>query len=101
MKNVYLVLAIVGGILPYVFFIDFFSSEGIELTTFVGGLFANGASAGFVVDLLISSLVFWLMMSAQDEPKPWIYILINLSIGLSCALPLYLYLRKSEDSGAH
>ena len=93
MKNIYLILAIVGAVIPYVFFIGFFRSEGVDLVAFVGGLFTNGAAGGFSADLLIASFVFWLFMfSRQTEgPKPWLFIALNLTIGLSCALPAYLW----------
>lgn len=92
MKSVYLVLTIVGSIVPYLFFFDFFAAHGVNLPVFVGGLFANGAAGGFTADLLITSLVFWLYLYEQKEPKLWMYVLLNLTIGMSCAVPLYLYL---------
>ncbi len=97
MTALYLVLAIVGGIAPYIFFLDFMAQSGPGLVTFLGALFANGASGGFTVDLVISSAVFWAFLW-QDSGRsgvahPWIYVLVNLLIGLSCALPLYLYMR--------
>ena len=97
MKNLYLVLAIVGAIVPYVFFINFFSSEGVDLFLFVVGLFANGAAGGFSADLLISSFVFWIFMFNRKNsgPKPWAFIALNLTIGLSCALPAYLWATES------
>ena len=98
MTALYLVLAIVGAIAPYVFFLDFMAQSGPGLATFLGALLANGASGGFTVDLLISSSVFWAFIW-QDSGRsgvsyPWIYVLVNLLIGLSCALPLYLYMRE-------
>ncbi len=44
MKALYLILAIVGAAVPYVFFIQFFSNEGINLGVFVDALFANPAA---------------------------------------------------------
>ena len=44
MKTLYLVLAIVGAVLPYGFFVRHFSSEGVSLTGFVAALFANPAA---------------------------------------------------------
>jgi hypothetical protein len=91
-RSIYLVLAVAGAVVPYVFFLTFAAVEGIDMVAFVGGLFANGAAGGFTADLLISSLVFWLwMFSRPDGPRPWLFILLNLTIGLSCALPAYLY----------
>jgi len=98
MKNLYLLLAILGAVVPYMFFINFFTSEGVDLMLFVGGLFVNGAAGGFTADLLISSLVFWLFMFSKQGPgpKPWVFIALNLTIGLSCALPAYLWASQKK-----
>ncbi len=98
MKNVYLILAIVGAVVPYLFFFQFFAAAGLDLPAFVSALFLNGAVAGFTADLLISSLVFWVYLFSRDDgPAPWPFIVLNLTIGLSCALPAYLY--KVTPSG--
>ncbi len=95
MRTVYLVLAIVGALAPLGFFAAFFAEHGTSVPLFLRSTFINAAASGFVVDLLISSLVFWLYMFEQRQgPKPWLFILLNLSIGLSCALPAYLYARS-------
>lgn len=99
-KKLYLLLAFGGAIVPYVFFIQHFADAGFDVGGFVGAVFANPAAGGFTADLLISSLVFWIFMlhrRGQGEgPGPFWFIVINLTIGLSCALPAYLY--ASEDS---
>ena len=103
MKNVYLILAIIGAVVPYLFFIQFFAVAGIDLPLFVGALFANGAAGGFTADLLITSLVFWIyMFSRKEGPTPWLFIVLNLTIGLSCALPAYIYasMRATEATSA-
>jgi hypothetical protein len=91
MSRVYLALAIVGAVIPYVFFLDWFATEGLSLTGFVAGGFVNGAAGGFTADVLVSSLVFWVYLISRRTPETWLYITVNLLIGLSCALPLYLY----------
>jgi hypothetical protein len=92
MKNLYLILAIVGAVVPYLFFFQFFGEAGFSLPGFVAALFVNGAAGGFTADLLITSGVFWIYLFSRSEgPKPWLYIALNLTIGLSCALPAYLY----------
>ncbi len=92
MKRIYLVLAVAGAVLPYVFFIDFIADAGLDLPAFAAALFVNGAAGGFTADLLISSIAFWVyLFSRADGPRPWLYIALNLLIGLSCALPAYLY----------
>ncbi len=101
MKTLYLILAVVGAVVPYMFFIQHFSSEGIGLVGFVRALFANPAASGFTADLLITSSVFWIFMFQQHKrgkgPRPVIFIVLNLLIGLSCAFPAYLYAREREQ----
>lgn len=100
MKNLYLVLAIVGAVVPYLFFIQFFAEQGVNLPAFLGGVFANGAAGGFGADLLITSLVFWIYLYEVGDNKLWMYVLINLTIGMSCAVPLYLYLNADRRDAA-
>lgn len=96
MRNLYLSLAIIGAIVPYVFFIQHFSAEGLALPGFLAAAFATPVASGFATDLFISSFVFWFFMFQAGEggPKPWPFIALNLLIGLSCALPAYLYWRE-------
>jgi hypothetical protein len=98
MKKLYLFLAILGAVVPYIFFFQFIQAEGINIPLFISSLFVNGAASGFSADLLISSFIFWLFMFQQmkntNGPKPYLFIVLNLSIGLSCALPAYLYARE-------
>lgn len=91
--TIYLALAILGAVIPVAFFISFGVAEGISLTSFVNAVFVNGAAGGFTADLLISSFVFWIYMFTRqsDGPKPLVFILLNCCIGLSCALPAYLW----------
>ena len=99
-KKLYLFLAFAGAIIPYIFFIQHFADQGLGIGDFVSDLFANPAAGGFTADLLISSLVFWIAMlhrrSAGKGPNPVGFIVLNLTIGLSCALPAYLYASESD-----
>ena len=98
MKKLYLLLAVIGAIVPYFFFFQFFQAEGINISAFVSALFVNGAAGGFATDVLLSSFIFWLFMFKQvkesNGPKPYLFIVLNLAIGLSCALPAYLYAKE-------
>lgn len=100
-RTVYLVLAVAGAVAPYVFFARFFAAEGVGLG-FVSALFANDASGGFATDLLISSVVFWAYVFAEARQgavrRPWLFVVVNLTIGLSCALPLFLWARGNTPA---
>ncbi len=95
MKQVYLFAAIVGAVVPYWFFLQHFSIDGLALGAFIAAVFANPAASGFAADLFISSFVFWVYMfrAGPGSPAPWPFIALNLLVGLSCALPAYLYWR--------
>lgn len=97
MRTVYLLLAIIGAVVPLLFFAQFFAAGGTALG-FVPALLVNGASAGFSADLIISSVVFWCFMATRrpNGPSLWPFVILNLCIGLSCALPAYLYRSSPE-----
>ncbi|MDA0709902.1 MAG: DUF2834 domain-containing protein [bacterium] len=98
MKNTYLFAAIIGAIVPGLFFFGFIQENGVDLPAFMSALFVNGAAGGFSADLFISSFVFWAFMFQQQKraegPSPFLFMALNLCIGLSCALPAYLYVRE-------
>ena len=93
-RKLYLGLAFAGAIVPYIYFIQHFSEVGFGFSEFLSAIFANPAAGGFAADLLITSFVFWIAMFHRRNlgkgPKPFLFIILNLTIGLSCALPAYL-----------
>lgn len=97
-KIFYLITAIVGTIIPWMFFANFFTTQGIDIPLFISSLFVNGAAGGFSADVLISILVFWVWSyrdSRQHNVNRWWLVLpTSFTVGLSLALPLYLYLRE-------
>lgn len=102
LKNLWLALAVIGAVLPYLLFIDFWSAEGLSPVRFVSALFANGAAGGAAADLIISSAAFWALLFARRRRdgglSPWPFIAINLVIGLSCALPAWLWALERRKS---
>ncbi len=99
MKNFYLIAAIVGAAIPLVLFAEHFTAAGFSVGTFIRAVFANPAAAGFAADVLISSAVFWALMQVRRPTGPvlWPFIVLNCAIGLSCALPAYLYTCARRD----
>lgn len=98
MKKLFLILAVIGAILPYLFFIQHISNEGLSPSKLTAAVFANSAAGAFTTDLLLSSEIFWIFMflerSRAKGSNPLLFILLNCFIGLSCALPAYLYARE-------
>lgn len=101
MRLIYLLLAIAGTVIPMLCFFEFFVSQGFSPYLFAEGIFANGAATGFAADLFISSFVFWaFMFSRREGPRPWLFIVMNLCVGLSLALPAYLYAAEGRRAAA-
>jgi hypothetical protein len=100
MRQYYLVVAVVGTLWPYYFVGSFAVYNGFDVRLFVQQLLSARASLGFVVDLFISSFVFWPFLFKEakhlNTPSPWLFIILNLAVGLSCALPLFLYFREKR-----
>jgi len=103
LEKTYLALAVLGAVLPWFFFVQFFVVEG-TLGSFVPALFVNQAAGGITADLLVSCLVFWIFLFREARHagvgRPWAYVAVNLLIGLSCALPLFLWARQRALAAA-
>ncbi|MYF07515.1 MAG: DUF2834 domain-containing protein [Rhodospirillaceae bacterium] len=104
LKTFYLLAAVLGTAIPWLFFGGFFAANGIDIAAFVAGLFANGAAGGFSADVLISIAVFWLWSYCDARQHGvaawWLVLPAGLCVGLSLALPLYLYLRHDRAAAA-
>jgi hypothetical protein len=99
-KSIYLALALIGLLAPYCFFFKFLNANGFDIPLMINQLFANNISTFFAVDLIISVIVFWIYMIPEANTLQmknwWLYILASLTVGLSFALPLFLYFRERK-----
>jgi len=98
MRTVFLLLAIWGTIHPMYYFITWFQAEGWDIMAMVDAWHVNAATSGLVWDLTIAavSLTIWILVEAFQK-KNWLSLLAipaTYCIGVSCGLPLYLYLRS-------
>ncbi len=95
---IYLALAIWGVIHPMYYFITWFNENGFDLMAFVDAWHANAASSGLVWDLTIAAVALMVFIIAEVAVRRnWIGLLAipaTFCIGLSCGLPLYLFLRS-------
>jgi len=100
MKTIYSILCILGFVLPYSQFIPFLLENGLDLNLFFQELFINKISSFFAMDLIVSSLVLWTFVfwegSRLKMKYLWVYIVGNLTIGVSFALPLFLLMRQKQ-----
>src|SRR6266508_2217934 len=97
-KNIYLTLALIGLLAPYYFLFKFLSTNGFNIPLLVQQSLANNISTFFAVDLAISIIIFWIYMITEanklEMKNRWLYLLASLTVGLSFALPLFLYFRE-------
>lgn len=98
LRSIYLVLAILGFALPYSQLVPFFINNGLDLSLFWTQLFTNQISSVFALDLFVSSLVFWIFVFKEGARLNlkflWLYVVLNLAVGLSFALPFFLWMRS-------
>jgi hypothetical protein len=96
--RLYLTLAFVGLVIPYAIVIPWVKQHGVDLPLFFDTLFASGSAAVFSADVLFSAAVFLIFVAAEGRRGGlrhlWIYPLLILTVGLCCALPLFLAQRE-------
>ncbi len=105
MRRLYLILAIAGVILPYYFFVEFLTANGLNLPLLIQQLFGTPISTFFAVDLLITVIVFWVFLYREARrlqmKRWWAYVVATLLVGPSFAFPLFLYFREPGLDAPH
>ncbi|MFV1983642.1 MAG: DUF2834 domain-containing protein [Thiohalomonadales bacterium] len=95
MKNLYLLLAITEVIVPLFFIYQFVPTEGFSISQFFANAYVNGASSIMSSDVMLTTVIFWIFMFHQSKisnaPKPYLFILLSVLVGLGSAVPAYLY----------
>ncbi len=100
-KPIYILLCVLGTLLPYAFFAPFLAENGLDLPLFARQMFATPVSAFFSADVLISSVALWAWVYFETRKHAirywWLAIIANLTVGVSLALPLFLLLREISN----
>lgn len=103
----YLACAIAGAIIPYSQLVPWLSEHGLDAKGFVLELFSTRIGAFFGLDVVVSALVliaFILWEGRRVRMRAmWAPIVATCLIGVSCGLPLFLFLREGliHDLDAH
>ena len=97
MRHVYLIFAIIGAIVPMYYFVSWFEEHGYDLGAMVEAWNVNDAATGLTYDLTISAvaLLVWAIAETARNGR-WLNLIAipaTFCIGVSCGLPLYLWLR--------
>lgn len=100
-KYLYLLLSLLGLMVPMSQFFMFLTKYGLNTHYFLELLAANSVSRFVTLDLVIASLVFFVLVTAEGKRKHmknlWIYFLCAICIGLSFSFPLFLYARELKS----
>lgn len=101
LRMIYLVMAVIGAIMPMRYFISWFNENGWDIVGMSVAWHANDATSGLVWDLTIAAiaLTWWILAEVYVRKDYWvapISIIATWGIGVSCGLPLYLFLRSRK-----
>lgn len=99
LRPVWLALAIWGTIHPMYYFIGWFRENSWSIMAMVDAWHVNLATSGLVWDLTIAAvtLTIWVLVETV-RTRNWVGLLAvpaTFCIGVSCGLPLYLFLRRA------
>lgn len=100
MRWLYLILAALGTVLPYSQFIPWLAEHGLNLRLLFTELFLGHVSAFFGLDAIVSALVLFVFVFSEGKRRKigmlWLPVAATCLIGVSCGLPLFLYLRERQ-----
>ena len=96
LRLVYLVLVVIGAILPWTYFYAWFDANGWSLGAMIDAWYVNEATTALVYDLTIAAiaLTIWALVEVVRGDR-WFLLVIpaTFGIGVSCGLPLALFLK--------
>jgi hypothetical protein len=102
MRALYLTLALIGAILPYSQFLPWLTTNGLNLPLLFRELFSTHLGAFFGCDVLISAVVLIGFIRREGAKQGirflWVPIAATCLIGVSCGLPLFLYMRERRPA---
>jgi uncharacterized protein DUF2834 len=100
MKPFLLLCAIAGAVIPYSQFIPWIAEHGLNLHLLLTELFSTRIGAFFGLDVLVSAVVLLVFIIWEGKrlrmKMLWIPAAATCLIGVSCGLPLFLFMRPEE-----
>ena len=71
-KYAYLVLFVIGTVVPYLSFVPWVMDHGFDISRMVEELFANRISAFFGLDVVVSAIVLWVFIAFEGQRKAFV-----------------------------
>ena len=98
LRLIYLGLAIWGAIHPMYYFVGYMRETGTGLSGLIDAWYVNASTTGLVWDLTIAAIALTIWILAETwARRNWIALIAipaTYCIGVSCGLPLFLFLRS-------
>lgn len=97
MLHIFLLLAVLGAVLPMYYFLARFAVHGFDIGAMIAAWNVSDATTGLVRDLTVAAaaLFVWAIWETARSRR-WLNLValpVTLSIGVGCGFPLYLWLR--------
>ena len=100
LRHVYLVLCVIGAVLPYTLFVPWLMDHGLDISLFFSELFSTRIGGMSGLDVLASGVTLFVFIWVEGRrlqmTRLWLPVLGTLAVGVSCGLPLFLYMRQSR-----
>ncbi len=97
LRMIYLALAIWGAIHPMYWFVTYMMETGTGLSGLIDAWYVNASTTGLTWDLTIAAITLTVWIIAEVAVRRnWLGLIAipaTFCIGVSCGLPLYLFLR--------
>ncbi len=103
-RTVLLVLAVIGLVLPWWFNWRYFAGGGgLGPQAFFGAAFANALTTAITLDVYLAAIAFSVGVAADRHAgvQRWWAVPLTFAVGLSFALPGYLWWRTAPHNLKH
>lgn len=98
LRHAYLVLCVLGAVLPYSQLVPWLAIHGMDLSLAFTELFSTRIGGFFGVDVMVTAVVLFIFISSEGRRLAirhlWLPVLATLLVGVSFGLPMFLYLRQ-------
>ncbi len=95
LRIVWLALALWGAVHPMYWFVRHMSETGTGLGGLIDAWYVNASTTGLTWDLTIAAVTLTVWIVAETAVRRnWEALIATFCIGVSCGLPLYLFLRS-------
>jgi uncharacterized protein DUF2834 len=97
-KRIYLLCAVAGAVIPFVPFLSWVGDQGFDPRLFLSDLLATRIGTFFGLDVLIAAVALIVFIIRDGNrlqvPNLWLPVAATCLVGVSCGLPLFLFMRE-------